>query len=61
MARLGDVGCVQVIVVLDILEVVVLEGHQEGEEGGGRDLEGGEQAALLQDPGRAVGAGGRPA
>ena len=40
MARLGDVGCMQVVVVLDLLQVVVLQGHQEAEQGGGRDLEG---------------------
>ena len=50
MARLGDVGCMQVVVVLDLLQVVVLQGHQEAEQGGGRDLEGAQQVSLLQDP-----------
>ena len=51
MARLGDVGCMQVVVVLDLLQVVVLQGHQEAEQGGGRDLEGAQEVSLLQDPG----------
>ena len=55
MARLGDVGCMQVVVVLDLLEVVVLQGHQEAEEGGGRDLEGAQEVSLLQDPERTKG------
>ena len=50
MARLGDVGCMQVVVVLDLLQVVVLQGHQEAEQGGGRDLEGAQKVSLLQDP-----------
>ena len=50
MAGLGDVGCMQVVVVLDLLQVVVLQGHQEAEQGGGRDLEGVQQVSLLQDP-----------
>ena len=50
MARLGDVGCMQVVMVLDLLEVVVLQGHQETEQGGGRDLEGAQEVSLLQDP-----------
>ena len=50
MARLGDVGCMQVVVVLDLLQVVVLQGHQEAEQGGGRDLEGAQEVSLLQDP-----------
>ena len=50
MARLGDVRCVQVVVVLDLLQVVVLQGHQEAEQGGGRDLEGAQKVSLLQDP-----------
>ena len=50
MARLGDIGCMQVVVVLDLLQVVVLQGHQEAKQGGGRDLEGVEQVSLLQDP-----------
>ena len=50
MARLGDVGCMQVVVVLDLLQVVVLQGHQEAEQGGGRDMEGVQQVSLLQNP-----------
>ena len=50
MARLGHVRCMQVVVVLDLLQVVVLQGHQEAEQGGGRDLEGAQEVSLLQDP-----------
>ena len=50
MARLGHVRCMQVVVVLDLLQVVVLQGHQEAEQGGGRDLEGVQEISLLQDP-----------
>ena len=48
--RLGDISCMQVVVVLDLLQVVVLQGHQEAEQGGGRDLEGAQEVSLLQDP-----------
>ena len=48
--RLGNVSCMQVVVVLDLLQVVVLQGHQEAEQGGGRDLEGAQEVSLLQDP-----------
>ena len=50
MARLGDVGCMEVVVVLDILQVVVLQGHQEAEQGGSWDLEGAKEVSLLQNP-----------
>ena len=50
VARLGDVSCMQVVVVLDLLQVVVLQGHQEAEQGGRRDLERAQQVSLLQDP-----------
>ena len=50
MTRLGDVGCMEVVVVLDILQVVVLQGHQEAEQGGSWDLEGAKEVSLLQDP-----------
>ena len=51
MAGLGDVGGVQVVVVLHVLQVVVLQGHEEAHQGGGGDLEDGEQVPLLEDPG----------
>ena len=50
MTRLGDVGCMEVVVVLDILQVVVLQGHQEAEQGGSWDLEGAKEVSLLQNP-----------
>ena len=50
VARLCDVGGMEVVVVLDLLQVVVLQGHQEAEQGGGRDLEGAQEVSLLQDP-----------
>ena len=50
VARLGDVGCMEVVVVLDILQVVVLQGHQEAEQGGSWDLEGSKEVSLLQNP-----------
>ena len=50
VARLGDVGCMQVVVVLDILQVVVLQGHQEAEQGGSWDLESAKEVPLLQNP-----------
>ena len=50
MTRLGDVGCMEVVVVLDILQVVVLQGHQEAKQGGSWDLEGAKEVSLLQDP-----------
>ena len=49
MTRLGDVGCMEVVVVLDILQVVVLQGHQEAKQGRGWDLEGAKEVSLLQD------------
>ena len=50
VARLCDVGGMEVVVVLDLLQVVVLQGHQEAEQGGGRDLEGAQEVPFLQDP-----------
>ena len=38
MARLCDVGGMEVVVVLDLLQVVVLQGHQETQQGRTRDL-----------------------
>ena len=49
MTRLGDVGCMEVVVVLDILQVVVLQGHQEAKQGRSWDLEGAKEVSLLQD------------
>ena len=49
VARLGDVGCMEVVVVLDILQVVVLQGHQEAKQGRSWDLEGAKEISLLQD------------
>ena len=49
MTRLGDVGCMEVVVVLDILQVVVLQGHQEAKQRGSWDLEGAKEVSLLQD------------
>ena len=49
MTRLGDVGCMEVVVVLDILQVVVLQGHQEAKQGRSWDLEGAKEISLLQD------------
>ena len=40
----------EVVVVLDILQVVVLQGHQEAEQGGSWDLEGAKEVSLLQNP-----------
>ena len=50
MTRLVDVGCMEVVVVLDILQVVVLQGHQEAKQGGSWDLEGAKEVSLLQNP-----------
>ena len=50
MTRLGDVGCMEVVVVLDILQVVVLQGHQEAKQGRSWDLEGAKEVSLLQNP-----------
>ena len=50
MTRLGDVGCMEVVVVLDILQVVVLQGHQEAKQRGSWDLEGAKEVSLLQNP-----------
>ena len=50
MTRLGDVSCMEVVVVLDILQVVVLQGHQEAKQGGSWDLEGAKEVSLLQNP-----------
>ena len=38
------------VVVLDILQVVVLQGHQEAKQGGSWDLEGAKEVSLLQNP-----------
>ena len=40
----------EVVVVLDLLQVVVLQGHQETQQGRTRDLERSQQVSLLQDP-----------
>ena len=50
MARLCDVGGMEVVVVLDLLKVVVLQGHQETQQGRTRDLERSQQVSLLEDP-----------
>ena len=50
MARLCDVGGMEVVVVLDLLQIVVLQGHQETQQGRTRDLERSQQVSLLQDP-----------
>ena len=50
VARLCDVGGMEVVVVLDLLQVVVLQGHQETQQGRTRDLERSQQVSLLQDP-----------
>ena len=50
VARLCDVGGMEVVVVLDLLQVVVLQGHQEAEQGGSWDLEGAKEVSLLQNP-----------
>ena len=48
MARLGDVRCVQVVVVLDLLQVVVLQGHQEVDQGPPRDTERSRDIPILE-------------
>ena len=50
VARLCDVGGMEVVVVLDLLQVVVLQGHQETQQGRTRDLERSQQVSLLEDP-----------
>ena len=50
VARLCDVGGMEVVVVLDLLQIVVLQGHQETQQGRTRDLERSQQVPLLEDP-----------
>ena len=40
----------EVVVVLDLLKVVVLQGHQETQQGRTRDLERSQQVSFLEDP-----------
>lgn len=48
MGGLGDVGGVDVVVVRHVVTVVVLQGHQVGDEGVQRDFEHVQQVSLLQ-------------
>ena len=50
MARLCDVGGMEVVVVLDLLQVVVLKRHQETQQGRTGDLERSQQVSLLENP-----------